>query len=255
MDLTGTVAVVTGGGTGIGAAIAEALARAGADAVVVGYTRSVDDARATVARLRELGADGSEALALDVADDAAVRAAAEHVLASHGRVDVLVNNAGTTVPVPFDDLEGATDDIWHDVLDVNLVGAFRCARALGPALREAGGAVVNIASVSAYRAGGSSIVYGVSKAALLQLTRGLARALAPEVRVNAVSPGTVATRWQTGLHGEERFAELAAAERARAPLGRTVGPEHVAQAVVGLLHMDLVTGEDVVVDAGRWLTS
>ena len=253
MDLNGSVAVVTGGGTGIGAAVAEGLARAGASAVLVGYTRSEDEARSVVERLCAAGAVGSEAVAMDVTDDDAVRAVARDVVARHGRVDVLVNNAGATVAVPFEDLEGATDAIWHDVLDVNLVGAYRCARALGPALRTAGGAVVNVASISAYRALGSSIVYGVSKAALLQLTRGLARALAPEVRVNAVTPGTVATRWQTALHGQEGFDVLAAAERERAPLQRTVEPVHVAQAVLGLLGMDLVTGEDVVIDAGTWL--
>jgi NAD(P)-dependent dehydrogenase (short-subunit alcohol dehydrogenase family) len=249
VNLTGTVAVITGGGTGIGAATGEALARAGASAVIAGYTRSVTEAEETVERLRSLGATGSAAVALDVTDDAAVRALAARL----PRVDVLVNNAGATVPAPFDDLDAVPDSAWDTVLDVNLVGAFRCARAFGPALREAGGAIVNISSISAFRAIGSSIVYGVSKAALLQLTRSLARALGPEVRVNAVSPGTVATRWQTGLHGEQGFAEFAAEERARTPLRRTAGPEHVAQAVLGLLGMDLVTGENLVVDAGKWL--
>lgn len=112
---------------------------------------------------------------------------------------------------------------------------------------------MNISSISAFRAAGSSLVYGVSKAGLLQLTRGLARALAPEVRVNSVSPGFVATRWQTGLLGENGVAAAAAAEREQTPLRRAAGPEHVAQAVLGLLGMELVTGEDVVVDAGKWL--
>lgn len=253
MELTGAVAVVTGGGTGIGAAIAEALARAGVAAVAVGYTRSVDDAAATVELLRELGATGSEAVAVDVTDDAAVRQLAARLTERHGRVDVLVNNAGTTVVSPFDDLDAVPDDAWDTVLDVNLIGAFRCARAFAPQLRASSGAMVNIGSIAAHRAVGSSIVYGVSKAALAQLTRALARALAPQVRVNSVSPGTVATRWQTGLHGEEGFAALAAAEREHAPLRATPGPEHVAQAVTGLLAMDLVTGQDIVVDAGKWL--
>lgn len=173
------------------------------------------------------------------------------MLDKFGRVDVLVNNAATTYRVPHEDLDGLTDEAFARVLDVNVLGPFRMARAFAPALRRSRGAVVNIASISGYRAGGSSIAYGVSKAALLQLTRNLAVALAPEVRVNAVAPGTVATRWQTGLHGEEEFRHRAAAERETVPLKRTAGPEHVAQAVLGLLAMELVTGETIILDGGK----
>jgi NAD(P)-dependent dehydrogenase (short-subunit alcohol dehydrogenase family) len=250
MNLTDTVAVVTGGGTGIGRATAFALAAAGAAGVVVTYSRSATEAEATAAELP------CKALAVraDVADGERVRALSSLVLGEFGRVDVLVNNAATTYRVPHEDLDGLTDEAFHHVLDVNVVGQFRMVRAFAPALRESRGAVVNIASISAYRAGGSSIAYGVSKAALLQLTRNLAVALAPEVRVNAVAPGTVATRWQTGLHGEEEFARRAAAERESVPLKETAGPEHVAQAVLGLLAMDLVTGETVILDGGKHVT-
>jgi 3-oxoacyl-[acyl-carrier protein] reductase len=189
-----------------------------------------------------------------VTDDAAVRAVAADLLDRHGRVDVLVNNAGTTDATPWNDLADIPDQAWDRVLDVNLLGAFRCTRALAPALREAGGAVVNIASVAGHRASGSSLVYSVSKAALLQLTKGMARLLAPEVRVYSVSPGMVTTRWAVGLFGgEEAMREVAARASATSPLQAVSAPEHVAQAVLGLLGMDLVTGEDVVVDAGRWL--
>lgn len=250
MELHDTVAVVTGGGTGIGRATALALARAGCRGVVVTWSRSAAEAESAVA---ELAAAGCEAVAerVDVADDARVRGLAERVLSRFGRVDVLVNNAGTTRAVPHADLDALTDDVFHHVLDVNVVGPFRVARAFAGPLRRARGAVVNVASISGYRAGGSSIAYGVSKAGLLQLTRSLAATLAPEVRVNAVAPGTVATRWQAGLHGEEGFAERAAAERRTVPLRRTAGPEHVAQAVLGLLAMDLVTGEAIIVDGGK----
>jgi NAD(P)-dependent dehydrogenase (short-subunit alcohol dehydrogenase family) len=245
------VAVVTGGGTGIGRAVTLALARSGCRAVVVVYRRSADDASETVAQARALGCQ-ARAVAADVADDAQVRAMAAGVLTEFGEVDVLVNNAGTTRAVDHADLDGLTDEIWHEVLGANLLGAFHCARAFAPALRATRGAIVNIASISGYRAGGSSIAYGVSKAALLQLTRNLAVALAPEVRVNAVAPGTVAaTRWQPGLHGAEEFARLAAREREVAPLQRTAEPEHVAQAVLGLLGMDLVTGEALILDGGK----
>ncbi|MFD7660696.1 SDR family NAD(P)-dependent oxidoreductase, partial [Actinosynnema sp. NPDC059797] len=223
---------------------------AGCRGVVVTWSRSGANARSAVA---ELAATGCEAVAerVDVADDGQVRGLAERVRDRFGRVDVLVNNAGTTRAVPHADLDALTDEVFHHVLDVNVVGPFRVTRAFAGALRASRGAVVNIASISAYRAGGSSIAYGVSKAALAQLTRNLAAALAPEVRVNTVSPGTVATRWQTGLHGEEGFAERAGAERRSVPLGRTSEPGHVAQAVLGLLAMDQVTGESVIVDGGK----
>jgi NAD(P)-dependent dehydrogenase (short-subunit alcohol dehydrogenase family) len=250
VDLEGTVALVTGGGTGIGRATALALARAGAAGVVVNYSRSASEADAAVTELTELGC-AAAAEPADVADDEQVRALAERTLDRFGRVDVVVNNAGTTRAVPHEDLAGLTDDVWHHVLDVNLLGPFHVVRAFAPALTSARGAVVNIASISGYRAGGSSIAYGVSKAALLQLTRNLAVALAPHVRVNAVAPGTVATRWQTTLHGEDGFAERARAERERVPLRRIAGPEHVAEAVLGLLGMDLVTGEAMIIDGGK----
>lgn len=246
MNLAGTVAVITGGGTGIGRATALALASRAAG-IVVTYSRSAAEAESLVAELP------CRALAVrsDVADDSQVRQLSSLVLDEFGRVDVLVNSAATTFRVPHEDLDGLTDSAFQRVLDVNVLGPFRMARAFAPALRQSGGAVVNIASISGYRAGGSSIAYGVSKAALLQLTRNLAVALAPEVRVNAVAPGTVATRWQTSLHGSEEFERRAAVERESVPLRRTAGPEHVAQAVLGVLSMELVTGEVVILDGGK----
>ncbi|MFI7703720.1 SDR family NAD(P)-dependent oxidoreductase [Nonomuraea sp. NPDC049480] len=252
MDINGTVAVITGGGTGIGAAVAESLARKGAAAVVVNYSRSAADAQATVSRLAELGCK-AEAMAADVADDAAVRRMAERVRDRYGRVDVLVCNAGTTKWVPFADLEGLTDDIWRQIMGVNLMGPYYCARAFAPDLRAARGAVVNVSSIAGILATGSSIAYSVSKAALLQLTRDLAVALGPEVRVNAVAPGIVATRWHIDRVGEQGFTEMAAREEAKAPLRRTARPEHIAQMVTALVEADMVTGEVLVGDGGRHL--
>ncbi|MFB4275864.1 SDR family NAD(P)-dependent oxidoreductase [Nonomuraea sp. MTCD27] len=252
MDINGTVTVITGGGTGIGAAVAEGLARKGAAAVVLNYSRSATEAQATVARLESLGCK-AEAVAADVSDDAAVRRMAERVRATYGRVDALVCNAGTTRWVPFPDLEGLTDDVWRQIMGVNLMGAFYCARAFAPDLRAARGAIVNVASVAGLLATGSSIAYGVSKAALLHLTRDLAVALGPEVRVNAVAPGIVATRWHIDRVGEQVFSEMAAKEEMKAPLRRTARPEHIAQMVTALLESDLVTGEVLVGDGGRHL--
>ncbi|MFG1701103.1 SDR family NAD(P)-dependent oxidoreductase [Nonomuraea sp. NPDC049309] len=252
MDINGSVAVITGGGTGIGAAVAERLAAKGAAAVVVNYSRSADEARATVAKLESMGCKAS-AIAADVSGDAAVRRMAERVLAEHGRVDALVCNAGTTTWVPFPDLDGLTDEVWHRLLGVNLLGPFYCIRAFAPALRAARGAVVNVASVAGLQATGSSIAYGVSKAALIHLTRDLAAALGPEVRVNAVAPGIVATRWHIDRVGEQVFSEMAAKEELKAPLRRTARPEHIAQMVTALLESDMVTGEVLVGDGGRHL--
>lgn len=252
MDLRDTVGVVTGGGTGIGAAIARSLVAGGASGVLVGYTRSREAAAETAAGLRAAGAR-AEAVQVDVQDDAAVRALADRCEELFGRCDVLVNNAGATAWVPPPDLEGLTDDVWHSVLDVNVVGAFRCARALGPQLTRSRGVVVNIGSISAYRGIGSSIAYAVSKAALLQLTRSLATAMAPAVRVVSLSPGNVDTRWQRDHHGAEAFRAMVAREEEVVPLGRIVGPDDVASAVMGLLAADMVTGVDVVVDGGKHL--
>ncbi|MBO0678489.1 SDR family oxidoreductase [Mycolicibacterium sp. S2-37] len=252
MDLTDRVAVVTGGGTGIGAAIAHRLVAAGARGVLVTWSRSEQAAAETVASLRAAGAE-ADAVAVDVRAEDQVRELATRCQDLFGGCDVLVNNAASTAWVPFGDLDALDDETWHDILDVNVVGAFRCARAFAPALRQSGGAIVNIASISAYRGIGSSLPYGVSKAALLQLTRSLAVALGPEVRVNSVSPGTVATRWQLDHHGDEAFDEMTAREREVAPLGRTTQPTDVAAVVLGLLTADMVTGVDVVVDAGKHL--
>jgi 3-oxoacyl-[acyl-carrier protein] reductase len=253
MELVGAVAIVTGGGTGVGRAVCEGLARAGAAGIVVNYSRSGDDAVATAAALEQLGCEAVPHQA-SVADDAAVRAMVSAAVSRFGRLDVLVNNAGTTRFIAFPDLEALTDEVWDEILGVNLKGAFHCSRAAAPALRSARGAIVNVASIAGIRATGSSIVYGVSKAGLIQLTRGLAVALAPEVRVNAVAPGLVATRWFRQPFGEEAAAAQEERTAAATPLREVATADHVAQAVMGFLGSDLVTGECVVVDGGRHLT-
>jgi 3-oxoacyl-[acyl-carrier protein] reductase len=253
VQLGGAVAIVTGGGTGIGRAVCESLARAGARAVVVNYSRSREDAEAAAAALGELGCEGVPHQA-SVADETSVRAMVDEAVSRFGRLDVLVNNAGVTRFIPHPDLDALTDEVWDEVLGVNLRGTFYCSRAAAPALKRARGAIVNVASIAGLRASGSSIVYGVSKAAVLQLTRHLALALAPEVRVNAVAPGRVSTRWFRTPFGEEAAAGQEERTASATPLARVAGAEHVAQAVMGLLGSDMVTGETVVVDGGRHVT-
>jgi len=250
MEFHGRVAIVTGGGTGIGRAVCVRLAKAGVKAVVVNYSRSADDARATAAELDSLGVE-AVAHQADISDEGAVKAMTSTTIDRFGRLDVLVNNAGTTHFVPAPDLDGLTEDVWNDILSVNVKGTFYCCRAAAPELRKTKGAIVNIASIAGHRGAGSSIAYSVSKAGVLQLTRSLAIALAPDVRVNSVSPGLVSTRWFKSRFGEEANVPYEAAFVSTTPLGALATPDHVALAVMAFIENDLVTGQDLIVDGGR----
>ena len=252
MELNGRVALVTGGGTGIGRAVCLRLARAGAEAVVVNYSRSDKDARTTAAEIVGLGPDAMPHKA-DISDEQEVKAMIAAVRDRYGRLDVLINNAGTTRFVAHSNLEGLTDEVWDEILKVNVKGTFYCCRAAASELRKTNGVIVNIASIAGYRGTGSSIVYAVSKAGVLQLTRALAVALAPEVRVNSVSPGQVSTRWlrQFDAEAADAVEESAAAST---PLNAIATADHVAQAVMALVENDMVTGQDVVVDGGKNIT-
>ncbi|MDQ1556239.1 MAG: hypothetical protein QOI02_1241 [Actinomycetota bacterium] len=250
--LAGSVALVTGGGTGIGRAVCEALAAADARAIVVNYSRSVDDAEATVAAIQNAGCQ-AVAIKADVANRDEVEAMIADTLSRFGTLDVLVNNAGVTRLIPHRDLDAVTDEDWDAMLGVNVRGAFNCVRAAAPALKASRGAVVNVASTAGHRASGTSIPYSVSKAGMLQLTRLLAGALAPEVRVNSVSPGAVDSRWLDELLGAAAATENAEREASVTPLGRIARPSDVAQAVLGLLTSEFVTGQDLIVDGGKHL--
>ena len=183
----------------------------------------------------------------DVTDDAAVRAMVAAAREQLGPIGVLVNNAGATIPMPLDDLDGATDDVWQQMLAVNLMAPWYCARAVADDLRAADdGCVVNVGSIAGLTGKGSSLPYAVSKSALHGLTRSLAHALAP-VRVNEVAPGLVLTRWWAG--DEERGRELAAS----ALLDRETTPEDVAAAVLGVVTSRAITGQTIVVDGGQTL--
>jgi len=250
MELAGRVAIVTGGGTGIGRATSLRLAKAGARAVIVNFSRSGDDAEATAREVKELGAEAIAHRA-DVADEPQVKAMVAATADRFGRIDVLVNNAGTTHFIPHPDLDSLTDAVWNEILSVNLKGTFFCCRAAAPELKKTGGAIVNIASIAAHRASGSSIAYAVSKAGVVQLTRALALALAPEVRVNSVSPGLVSTRWFSSRFGDEAAAAQEETFAKQTPVQKIATPDDVARAVIAMLENDLVTGQDLVVDGGK----
>ena len=249
MDLKDRVAIVTGGGTGIGRAVSIRLAKAGAKAVVVNYSRSEKDAQATAAEIVGLGSDALIHKA-DVSDETAVRSMIAAAKDRYGRIDVLINNAGTTRFIPHPDLEALTDEVWDEILKVNLKGTFYCCRAAAAELRKNNGAIVNIASVAGHRGTGSSIVYAVSKAGVLQLTRALAVALAPDVRVNSVSPGLVSTRWLRQFDAGAADSQEKSLS-ATTPLGAIATPDHVAQAVMAFVENDILTGQDLVVDGGK----
>jgi 3-oxoacyl-[acyl-carrier protein] reductase len=250
MEVIGRVAIITGGGTGIGRAVCVRLAKAGAAAVVVNYSRSVEEANATVTEIESLGAK-AYAHRADVSAESQVVAMVDETVKRFGRLDVLVNNAGTTHFIPHSDLDALTDQVWDEILGVNLKGTFFCCRAAAPELRKHKGAIVNVASVAGHRAVGSSIAYGVSKAGILQLTRALALALAPDVRVNSVSPGQVSTRWFRQRFGDEATVALETSIAEGTPLKAIATPDQVAHAVMVLVENDIVTGQDLVVDGGR----
>ena len=255
MEISGKVAVVTGSSTGIGRATAWALAERGAK-VVVNYARSQGDAEETLAGVRERGGEGLIAQA-DVTDESAVKAMLSRARDELGPVQILVNNAGYTRFVDFADLDGVTDEVWNETLATNLIAPFKCIRACVPEMRAAGwGSVVNVSSIAGVLSAGSSIAYAASKAALINMTRGLARTLAPEIRVNAVAPGYVDSAWweRRGGFSQEQVDRRREGARAGSPL-KTVGtPEHIASAILWLIEgADIVTGETILVDAGAHL--
>ncbi len=245
MELKGKVAVVTGGGTGLGREISLQLAREGADVVIV-YSRSESEAVETVADLKALGSKAA-ALKADVSKSAEISALVEKVVADRGRIDVLVNNAGTTVFVPFSDLEGISEADWDKIMATNVKAPWLLARAVAPIMKRQGrGSIIQTTSVAGLLAGGSSLAYTVSKAAETQLTRALAIALAPEITVNAIAPGLLATRW--GLaRGEEVLNSTAQVSL----LKKLPTVEDCASAVLMMIKNDSMTGQSIVVDAGR----
>ncbi|HTZ09618.1 MAG TPA: SDR family oxidoreductase [Acidimicrobiales bacterium] len=238
-SLAPKVALVTGSSSGIGAATARALAAEGA-AVVVNSARSVEAGQALAAEL-----PGASYVRADIADEAEAAALVATVVERHGRLDVLVNNAGTTEVIPHNDLEAASPAVWRRIFDVNVVGTWQVTVAAVPHLRAHGdGVVVNVSSVAGHAARGSSIPYAASKAALSHMTVLLANVLGPEIRVNAVAPGLVDTPWTADWDLVREFV------RTQTPLQRSGEPEDIAHVIVGLVGARYVTGEIVVADGG-----
>ena len=249
MDLKNKVALITGGGTGLGKAISLAMAAEGAH-VAIGYSRSEDDALATVKAIKELGVNAI-AVKADVRDSKTVDAMVAAVMEEFGRIDVLVNNAGISVLVPFKDLDGVKEDDWDNVMATNVKGPFFCIRAVVPIMKkQGGGRIVNIGTSSAIRPEGSSIPYVASKAALHHMSVCLARAFAPDITVNVVAAGTMPTRWWTLLTGKPDTEERKQHAREENPLKRFAEPADVAAAVVMVAKNDSMSGEIVPVDAG-----
>ena len=194
MNLEGAVVIITGSATGLGAAVALRLAGKGSN-VVINYTKSESEAKATAAACEELGV-GSLLCRADVSDAADCRRMASAAIERFGRIDGLVNNAAQSKISPHADLEALTADDFMSIFSVNVVGPYQMVRAVTPQMKQQGkGAIVNISSLSGITGSGSSIAYAVSKGALNTMTMSLARALAPEIRVNAVLPGVMQTRW------------------------------------------------------------
>jgi 3-oxoacyl-[acyl-carrier protein] reductase len=248
------VCVVSGSSSGIGAATVRRFAREGWD-VVVNFSRSRGPADAVAAECRALGA---QALVVqgDVALDADARRLADETRQHFGRADVLVNNAGTTKFVALKDLDGLQAEDFQRIYAVNVVGAFQLSRAFVPLLQaRPGGAIVNISSVASMMGRGSSIAYMASKGALNAMTVGLARALAPAIRVNAIAPGLVTSPWLQEGMGPERYAAHLLAWTETAALGEPITPEDVADAAWWLgAGAAKTTGEVLLLDAGFRIT-
>jgi 3-oxoacyl-[acyl-carrier protein] reductase len=241
-------ALVTGAATGIGAAAVRALARAGYD-VAVNYSSSEKAARETAAEAEKLGAK-TLLVRCDVSDEKAVRAMLESVKKTFGRLDVLVNNAGTTASWKPRDLETLSLEEWDRVFAVNVRGLFQVTRAAVALLREAKGCIVNTASIVGLRPGPQPLPYAASKAAVVNLTKTLAWNLGPEIRVNAVAPGWMEGDWMKRML-KDKYEDLMGKRAKSTPLKRVVTAEDVAETMMSLIESNrFVTGEIIVIDGG-----
>ena len=255
MDIRGGVTIVTGSATGVGAAAAKMLAAKGCN-VVINYTKSEAEARETQAECEKLGVETILCQA-DVSKDEDCRRMTNAAIEKWGRVDGLINNAGTTQFVNHADLEGLSADDFLRIYGVNVVGPFQMTRAVAPQMKVQGrGAVVNVSSIAGVMGVGSSIAYTASKGALNTMTLSLARVLGPEIRVNTICPGFIQGRWLRGGLGDEVYEASKAAQERTTPLRHAGTPEDMAEAAVWFIEgASLVTGEILMVDAGAHLAA
>jgi 3-oxoacyl-[acyl-carrier protein] reductase len=246
------VAIVTGSATGVGAATSILLVQRGWN-VVINYSRSEKEARETVDQCVALGG-GALLCRADVSDDEACRRMVDMTLDKWGRLDALVNNAGTTRFCDYSDLDGLTEQDFVDLYRVNVIGAYQMTRAAAPHLKLSDdGAIVITSSIAALTGIGSSMAYAASKGALNTLTLSLAQALGPKIRVNAVCPGFIQGRWTKNFLGENYEAVNRQFEQGSA-LKKTAVPEDVAKCIVHLVcDAQLVTGEITIIDGGSTL--
>lgn len=257
MSGTQKVAIITGSGTGVGAATAKWLARRGYD-VLINYSRSAPAAEAVVAECREIGAD-AVAVQGDVGNDADCRRIADEAVKRWGRINALVNSAGTTQFVPMSDLDALSAEDFEKVFRVNVIGTYQMCRAVAPHMKkgfakDGSGAIVNISSSGTLNGGGSSYAYAASKGALNTMTLSLARNLGPEIRVNAILPGMIEGRWLREGIGDEAYARMKAQWTSAAALGTISTPEDVANTVGWLVtQASLVTGQLITADGGMFL--
>ncbi len=243
MRLSDKAVLITGGATGIGRATSELFAREGA-AVAVNFNRSREAAEGIAAAIRDAGGRAIS-VGADVSEAGDVNRMVETVGREFGRLDYLVNNAGWTSRVPHEKLGELSEEIWDRTLNTNLRGPFYCIRKAAPLLeRQDGAAVVNVASMAAVGGRGSSIAYVASKAGLVGITRSLARALAPRIRVNAVAPGLI----RTGFAGWTE--EHCAAAEATTPTRRLATAQDIAEAILFLAGSQAMTGETIYLDGG-----
>ena len=249
-DLSGKTALVTGSASGIGLATVETLPAAAPPSRST-ICPTILAARPRSARLKGLGhkivaAPGNVSVPVE-AETMTMRA-----VDALGRLDFLVNNAGTPAtpaPIPFPELDRLTEGFWQTILNTNLIGPFRCTHAAAPALKAARGAICSTASIAGVQGSGSSIPYAASKAGVINLTRSLARALAPDIRVNAVAPGFVDSPWNKEWPADRKEASIE-----KTPLRRACTPQDIADAIFFLCAgTSMVTGQTLIVDGGLTL--
>ncbi|MDO8399781.1 MAG: SDR family oxidoreductase [Bradyrhizobium sp.] len=247
MDLSGTVALVTGGNGGLGQRICHALAREGAHVAVV-YARSREQAEGVAGELASQYQVNARAFGCDISDGADVERLVGEVIKAFGRLDVLVNDAAYNIAIPFGDLDALTPEVWEKIMAINLTGPMRLIKAVAPVMKAQGqGRIVNIASVAGLSPTGSSIAFAVSKAGLIHLTRCMAVALAPETLVNCVAPGLLdGTRATANLRAEH--VERAASSSI---LKKPADKDDCADMVVAMCRTETMTGQTVVIDSGR----